>query len=301
MQKLKYLSQGDLVAVVAPAGRVEQEQILPAIEWLEEKGFRVKTGKHLYQKHYQFSARDHERAEDLQEALDDPEVRAVLFARGGYGTIRIINKLNFSNFKRHPKWLAGFSDITLLHNVCRNMGIPSLHGPMCRNFMNDKLMPRYEVEKMMGILMGEQAAYSFEYQQDNRRGSATGLLTGGNLSLLYSLLGTPYDVETRGKILFVEETSEYLYHIDRMMNSLRLAGKLEGLKGLVAGQFTEISDNPDPFGKSVQEIIMDAAEGYAFPVCFGLEAGHGGINLPLVFGKSWKLQVDTTGSILKMI
>ena len=301
MQKLKYLTQGELIAIVAPAGRVEQSQILPAIEWLEGKGFRVKTGKYLFQKYYQFSARDHERAEDLQDALDDPEVRVVLFARGGYGTVRIISRLNFSNFNKHPKWLAGFSDITLLHNVCRNMGIPSLHGPMCRNFMDDNLRPTEEAEKLLGILMGEKAEYSFESPGHNRKGSAAGQLTGGNLSLLYSLLGTSYDVDTKGKILFLEETNEYLYHIDRMMNSLRLAGKLEGLKALVAGQFTDTRDNPDPFGKTVQEIIMEAVEGYSFPVCFGLEAGHGGKNLPLVFGKSWKLQADSTKSVLKMV
>lgn len=301
MQKLKYLAPGDLVAVVAPAGKVEPAQVLPAVEWLEEKGFRVKTGKHLFHTYYQFSARDHERAEDLQEALDDPEVRAVLFARGGYGTVRIINKLNFSNLKRHPKWLAGFSDITLLHNVCRNMGIPSLHGPMCRNFMDEKLQPREEAEKMMGILMGEKVEYTFESPDHNRKGSVTGLITGGNLSLLYSLLGTPYDVDTRGKILFLEETNEYLYHIDRMMNSLKLAGKLEGLKGLVTGHFTDTRDNQEPFGKSVQEIIREAVGDFSFPVCFGMEAGHGGINLPLVFGKSWKLQVHNTQSVLKLL
>lgn len=301
MRKLKYLAQGDLVAVVAPAGRVEPAQILPAVEWLEGKGFRVKTGKHLFQKYYQFSASDQERAEDLQEALDDPEVRAVLFARGGYGTIRIIGRLNFSNFKRHPKWMAGFSDITLLHNICGTMGIPSVHGPMCRNFMDDKLKPREEVERMLGILMGEKADYTFKSLPGNRRGSASGLLTGGNLSLLYSLLGTPYDVDTRGKILFLEETNEYFYHLDRMMHSLRLAGKFEGLKGLVVGQFTDIKDNPEPFGKTVQEIVMEAVGEYSFPVCFGLEAGHGGINLPLVFGKRWKVQADITKSVLHLV
>lgn len=301
MQKLQYLAQGDLVSVVAPAGRVEPAQILPAVKWLEGYGLRVKTGKHLFDRHFQFSSRDHERAEDLQEALDDPEVKAILFARGGYGTIRIINRLDFSIFKKHPKWLAGFSDITLLHNVCLNLGIPSLHGPMCRSFMDEKLQPKAEVEKMMGILKGIKVEYSIDYQQYNRMGSAEGQLTGGNLSLLYSLLGTPFDVDTRGKILFLEETNEYLYHIDRMMNSLRLAGKLEGLKGLVAGQFTELKDNSDPFGKPVEEIILDATDGYAYPVCFGLEAGHGGTNLPLVFGKSWKLQVDNAKSVMKLL
>ena len=299
MQKLKYLTQGDLIAIVAPAGRVEQSQILPAIEWLEGKGFRVKTGKYLFQKYYQFSARDHERAEDLQDALDDPEVRVVLFARGGYGTVRIISRLNFSNFNKHPKWLAGFSDITLLHNVCRNMGIPSLHGPMCRNFMDDNLRPTEEAEKLLGILMGEKAEYSFESPGNNRKGSAAGQLTGGNLSLLYSLLGTSYDVDTKGKILFLEETNEYLYHIDRMMENFRKGSWMTRLRGMVVGGMTDMNDNAIPFGYSAIESIRRSLEGVDIPVAFGFTAGHLDHNLALIMGAEVDLEVHESGSTLK--
>jgi muramoyltetrapeptide carboxypeptidase len=226
-------------------------------------------------------------------------VKAIIFARGGYGTVRIVEKLNFDVFAKFPKWLAGFSDITILHNICNRLEIPSLHGAMVRDGVGSNGIPTPGFLAMIETLEGKQTRYNLDSYPLNKAGKAKAQITGGNLSLLYSLIGTPYDLDTNGKILFIEEIGEYLYHTDRMMTSLRLAGKLKDLKGLVVGQFTDVKDNPDPFGKSVEEIIIEAVAGYDFPVCFGMQAGHGEPKLPLVFGQEWSMEVNETSAILK--
>ena len=299
MNFIRYIEPGDLIAVVAPAGKVQPERVLPAISWLGSRGYLIGQGKHLFGSCFQYSGTDDERTNDLQTAFDNPEVKAIIFARRGYGTVRIIEKLNFDVFRKYPKWITGFSDITILHNVLNQMHYPSLHGAMVRDGVKPDGTPTQGFLAMIESLEGKKHLYKTEPSQFNRYGNESGTLVGGNLSLLYSLLGTPYDLDTSGKILFIEEIGEYLYHTDRMMISLRLAGKLKGLKGLVVGQFSDVKDNPEPFGKTIEEIISEAVAGYGYPVCFGMQAGHGEPNLPLVFGQEWNLEVSETGAVLK--
>jgi muramoyltetrapeptide carboxypeptidase len=298
MQLLNYIQPGDLISVVAPAGKVQSERIMPAIQWLENRGYRVWQGEHLFGSCFQYSGTEEERAADLQSALDNPEVKAIIFSRGGYGTVRIVEKLNFDSFLKYPKWLVGFSDITILHNICNRLEINSLHAAMVRDGVGSDGLSTPGFLAMIEMLEGKQTRYEVAPYPLNRAGSVTAPLVGGNLSLLYSLIGTPFDLDTTGKILFIEEIGEYLYHTDRMLTSLRLAGKLEGLKGLVVGQFTDVKDNAEPFGKSVEEIICEGVAGYDFPVSFGIQAGHGEPNLPLLFGQEWSLEVHETGTIL---
>lgn len=291
MQKLEYLQPGDLIAIVAPAGKVRAEEILPAISWLEKRGYRIWQGAHLLGSFFQFSGTMEERLGDLQEALDHPEVKAILFARGGYGVIHLAGKFSMDLFNINPKWLAGYSDITIMHSILANHGIPSLHGPMLRGAATPGGNTGASFVSMISMLEGDKASYCFETGVPNRPGIAEAPLTGGNLSLLYSLLGTPFDSNTGGKILFIEDIGEYLYHIDRMMHSLKHAGKLKDLKGLVVGQFTDVKDNQDPFGQKVEEIIFNAVADYDYPVCFGFQAGHEGTNHPMIFGHRWRLEV----------
>ncbi len=301
MQIVRYLQPGDLIAVVAPAGKVTPDQLDPSVFWLEQRGYRVWKGEHLFGSCFQFSGTDEERTSDLQAALDHPDVRAIIFARGGYGTLRVVSKLDFGQFSLFPKWLAGFSDITILHNICSNLQIPSIHGAMLRGGIGETGNPGESLSALLHALEGRKPHYDLNPHPLGRTGNVVAPVVGGNLSLLYSLLGTPLDIDMSGKILFIEETGEYLYHTDRMMLSLRLAGKLQDLKGLVVGQFSDVKDNPEPFGKEVEEIISEAVADYTFPVCFGFPAGHGAKNLPVVLGKKWELNVQKKGASFREI
>jgi muramoyltetrapeptide carboxypeptidase len=295
------LIPGSKIRIVSPAGKCSGEEVFPAMEWLTAQGFRVETGKNYLATHFQYAGTDRERLADLQEALDDPEARAIICTRGGYGTIRLIDQLDFSRFRKFPKWVVGFSDITVLHNRLHLSGFHSVHGAMCRSFFDEKGNISEGAGAVLEILQGKKPEYHFPATQGNRQGTVKAILTGGNLSLLYSLTGTPYDVDWAGKILFLEDISEYLYHIDRMMVSLRLAGKLKYLAGLIAGQFTELKDNEDPFGSSVKAIILDAVRDYDFPVCFGFPAGHEHPNLALRMGSAYKLKITGKNCSLKLL
>ncbi len=301
MKTPPFLTPGSRIRIVSPAGKCREEEILPAVGWLKENGFRVETGRHVCGHYFQYSGCDQERLSDLQEAMDDPETRAIICSRGGYGTIRLIDQLDFSRFRRHPKWLVGFSDITILHNRLHLSGYESVHGTMCRSFFPGDGKPSEGLERMMQLLRGEKPAFGIPVSPGNRRGTVSAVLTGGNLSLLYSLIGTPYDLDTAGKILFIEDIGEYLYHIDRMMVSLRLSGKLKFLAGLVVGQFSDVKDNEEPFGKTIEEIILDAVRDFDFPVCFGFPAGHGQPNLPLRLGARYKLKITGKECSLKLV
>ena len=301
MDSLPYLRPGDLISVVAPAGKVLPGQVMPAIGWLEQRGYRVWAGENLFGSYFQYSGNDQQRLEDLQNALDHPEVKAVIFARGGYGTVRIMDKIDFTRFLDSPRWLVGYSDITLLHAACSGMGVPSLHGAMLRNGVSEDGIPDPGFLAAINVLEGGKPLYNTGQHPLDRPGSSVAAVTGGNLSLLYSTLATPFEPDTNGKILFIEEVGEYLYHTDRMMQSLKLAGKLSGLKGLVVGSFSDVKDNQDPFGKQVEEIISDAVSDYDYPVCFGFPAGHGLHNQPIVFGVNWKLTVEGSGSRFELI
>ena len=274
---------------------------MPALAWLKEKGYEVELGKHVFSEHFQYAGEDAERQDDLQEALNDAECHAIICARGGYGTVRIIDRIDFAGFKKYPKWLIGYSDVSVLHLAINKLGFATIHGTMPPFFFDKEGNETENVLSLMDLLSGKAMEYDFKVPGCDRSGSARGILIGGNLSILTSLIGTKYDFQSKGKILFIEDIDEHLYHIDRMMIQLKLAGKLEGLSGLVVGDFTQVKDNDDPFGQTVQEIICDAVKEYDFPVCFGLKAGHGHLNLALSLGQEYELIVSENANSLKLL
>ena len=282
-----YLKQGDTVAIIATARKISPEELQAAVAFLESYGLSVVFGKNVFAIENQYAGSDAQRAEDLQWALDDPEIKAIFMARGGYGTVRLMEFIDFGAFLKAPKWIVGYSDITVLHSAIHKHGIETLHATMPINFYKDEEATRSMMQALMGGLHDTTAAP----HPLNRKGKASGELVGGNLSLIYALSGTPYDIDTRGKILFIEDLDEYLYHIDRMMLQLKLSGKLEKLAGLVVGGMTDMKDNLVPFGKTAEEIILDAVKDYHFPVCFQFPAGHIDKNMALYFGRKTKLEV----------
>ena len=286
------IKPGDKIRIVSPAGKVAEKYVLPAVEWLTRQGYKVELGKHVFDTHFQFAGKDNDRLEDLQTALDDPETSAIICSRGGYGTVRIIGKIDFSGFRKNPKWLVGFSDITILHAAINQLGIATIHGAMPRFFFDENGQANENLDSLMELLTGNQAGYKIDGHPENRTGKCVAEMVGGNLSIIVSLLGTKYEIDTRGKILFIEDIDEYLYHTDRMMHQLKLAGKLDNLVGLVVGDFTDVKDNESPFGKTVHEIIAEAVVDYNYPVCFGFPAGHDKRNLALACGMNWKLEVS---------
>lgn len=286
------IKPGDKIRIVSPAGKVAEKYVLPAVEWLTRQGYKVELGKHVFNTHFQFAGTDAERLEDLQTALDDPETSAIICSRGGYGTVRIVDKLDFSGFSKYPKWLVGFSDITILHAAINQLGFATIHGAMPRFFFDENGAANENLKTVMELLTGSQAEYKIDARPENRTGKCKAGIVGGNLSIIVSLLGTKYGIDTQGKILFIEDIDEYLYHTDRMMHQLKLAGKLDNLAGLVVGDFTDVKDNESPFGKTVHEIIAGAVAEFDYPVCFGFPAGHDKRNLALAFGMNWKLEVS---------
>jgi muramoyltetrapeptide carboxypeptidase len=287
-----YLKKGDTIGITCPAGYMPAEKAAKAIETLQQWGFKVKVGKTLGHRFNYFSGTDAERLEDLQNLLDDDSVKAILFGRGGYGMSRIIDQLDFKRFRKHPKWVAGFSDITVLHaHLLRQFAIPSLHSPMCAAFNDGKDSSEY-VLSLKKALTGKKLRYEVSPAPFNRKGKASGILTGGNLSLLAHINGSKSDVKTAGKILFIEEIGEYLYNIDRMMINLLRSGKLDNLAGLVLGTFSDSQDTTLPFGQTVEELIWDKVKEFDYPVCFGFPGGHTDENLTLKMGVEWTLQVS---------
>lgn len=286
-----YLKPGDRIRIVSPAGKVSKEKLMAGIALLQDEGYEVIPGKHVFDRNFQYAGTDAHRAADFQEAVDDLQTKAIICSRGGYGTIRIIEKLNLEKLKHHPKWIVGFSDVTVLHAVLNQNGIASVHGVMPSFFVENK-KPSRSFLQLMELLTTGKSAFEVASNPLNRSGKCSGELVGGNLSLIYSLQGTPWQINTDGKILFIEDLSEYLYHLDRMMQNLYHSGQLRKLAGLVVGSFTEMKDNDSPFGKSVSEIIHEAVKNYSYPVCFDFPAGHQAKNLPLLLGSNYRLEVS---------
>lgn len=297
----RFLNPKSKIRIVSPAGKVKEEKIMPAVEWLRKESFQVEIGEHVFAEHHQFAGTDEQRLSDLQTALDDPKTDAIICARGGYGTVRIIDKLDFSKFIGNPKWLVGFSDITVLHACLNRLNVATIHGVMPQHFLDEEENPTDSLISLMTLLRGQDVEYAFPGSEENREGKANAELIGGNLSIISSLQGTPYELDTKGKILFIEEIDEYLYHTDRMMHQLKLASKLNKLKGLIVGDFTNMKDNESPFGLSVQEIIMEAVQEFNYPVCFGFPVGHDKNNQALVFGKIWELEVSKKQSTINLL
>lgn len=285
------LAPGDRIGIVAPARKVSRDEMAPAIAAIRQWGFEVVEGKHLYGEHHQFSGTDAGRAADMQGMLDDSSIRAIICARGGYGSVRIIDQLDFKRFRQNPKWIVGYSDITVFHShIHTNFGIQTLHAPMPINFNAGHHMEA-GIEGLRQVLLGTVPEYRPAPHPFNRPGKASGTLVGGNLSMLFSLTGSSSDIDTGGKILFIEDLDEYLYHIDRMMMNLKRAGKLEGLAGLVVGGMSDMNDNSVPFGKTAYEIIRDITSVYNFPVLFDFKSGHIPENLVLILGGHAELEV----------
>jgi muramoyltetrapeptide carboxypeptidase len=294
-----YLQRGDRIRIVSPAGKVQKDKILPGIELLLDEGFEVLIGNHVFDKHFQYAGTDQQRAFDLQEAIDDPLTKAIICARGGYGTVRTIEKLDFSALLKSPKWLIGFSDVTILHSVLNKLGLASIHGSMPGFYLENKKITRSFLNLMEMIATGH-SQLNVPGNPLNRNGFCSGELVGGNLSLLYSLQGTPWQLDTAGKILIIEDVDEYLYHIDRMMQNLKLSGLLQDLAGLVVGGFTESKDNESPFGKTVIEIILDAVSNYNFPVCFDFPVGHIPKNMSVMLGARYQLEVGEKVRLMRL-
>ena len=288
------------IRIVSPAGKIDKKKVLPAVQWFEKNGYYVELGKYIFAEHFQFAGTDEQRLEDLQTAFDDPETDVIICSRGGYGTVRIIDKLDFTKFAKTPKWLVGFSDITALHLALHKIEIASAHAAMPAFLFDKNGTPNENLISLMKLLRGENLNYSIQQNKNNRTGRVKAQLIGGNLSIIASLLGTDYEPDTAGKILFIEDIDEYLYHIDRLMHQLKLAGKFKNLAGLVVGDFTGTKDNKSPFGETVEEIITKVVEEFDFPVCFGFPAGHDKLNKALTFGEEWELNVTTTGTIFNL-
>ncbi len=285
-----FLKPGDKIILVSVAGKVRREPVEKAVQLLEDEGYRVQITPNAFGRFHMFSGTDVERASDMQLALDDPEAKAILFARGGYGSLRTLMQLDWSGFNKHPKWLIGFSDITVFHSFLTNHQVCSIHGVMPAFFF-DKGVRTDSSDRLLQLLRGESSTYRIPGSGLNRTGIGKGTLIGGNLSLLISLRGTELDHIYNGKILFIEDISEFDYHIDRMMMNLKFSGALSGIAGLIVGYFTDTKTSRTPFGKSVNEIIYEAVSEYGYPVAFGFPAGHELPNYPLVMGNEIAMEV----------
>jgi muramoyltetrapeptide carboxypeptidase len=295
-----YLEKGDVIGIVCPAGAMPVEKASECIRVLnEEWGFQTKVGKTLGTAFNYFSGTDEERLNDFQQMLDDDEVKAILCGRGGYGLGRIIDKIDFKKFKKNPKWIIGFSDITILHcHLYTNYYISSLHAPMAAAFNDMGYINRF-VQSLKAALEGKKAKYQCDPHEFNKKGEGIGEVVGGNLSLLAHLIGTESDLKTKGRILFLEDTGEYLYNIDRMMYQLKRSGKLSKLAGLIVGGFTDNKDTERPFGQTAYEIIHEIVREYDYPICFGFPISHEKENYTVKVGVGYKLKVGKSKVVLE--
>lgn len=283
------LKRNDLIRIVSPAKAIEQSFVDFAQSYLESKGYRVVLGEHTLGRSHYLSGTDAERMADMQDALDDPDCKAILCARGGYGSIRIVDKLNWAGFLRQPKWLVGFSDITIFHNQIQAFGLPSIHATMPLNFQSNT---EDALQSLFAALDGKTLKYSYPISSGYfKPGIADGILIGGNLAVLHALLGTPKIPDFRNAILFIEDIGEYLYAIDRMLNSLELAGVFDKISGLIIGGMTNIKDTNPPLGLNMEEIIREKTWFRNFPVCMNFPAGHLEDNRALILGHEALLKV----------
>ena len=283
-----YLKKGDTVAIVATARKNIEDNLQPAISWLKNWGLEVVIGKTIGLDKNQLAGTDEERAADFQTQLDNPNIKAIWCVRGGYGTVRMIDLLDFTKFKQNPKWIVGFSDVTVLHSHLNNLGFASIHGIMP---VSSKATEEAK-ESLRKALFGEPLEYTVPCDNMNRYGKAKGELVGGNLSILFSLLGSPSAVNCDDKILFIEDLDEYLYHIDRMMMNLKRNGCLESLKGIIVGGMTKMHDNEIPWGMNALEIIDDVTKKYNIPIIYNFPAGHMADNHALILGKQVTLEAN---------
>ncbi len=298
MKRPLSLKKGDTVGLLSTARKISKEEITHAARILNQWELKPRLGATIGTEDHQFAGTDLQRTEDFQSMLDDPEVKAIWCARGGYGTVRIIDQLDFSKYLERPKWIIGYSDITVLHSHLNLLGVNTLHATMPIDVQNDS---EEALRTLKCVLFGRIPSIETSPSVYNKLGKARGALIGGNLSILYSLLGSNSSLDTKGRILFIEDLDEYLYHIDRMMMNLRRNGYFDALAGLVVGTLTKMHDNTIPFGKNAQEIVLDRVRDLDFPVCFDFPAGHLDDNRALVFGHGYVLNVGVDGVSLDAV
>ena len=305
-KKPAYLKPGDLIGITSPAGKIKHEEIQPAIAVLQSWGFNTRAGNTIGRSDFTFGGTDDERAADLQQMLDDPEIKAIMCARGGYGSVRIVDRLKWERFKKNPKWLIGFSDITVLHNhIHRHCQVATIHSKMCNSFPDNwSAAEPVQIETIISIrdaLEGKRKmSYTFPVNERNKKGIAKGILIGGNLKTIESLAGSASDISTDDKLLFVEDTGEYLYSIDRMFWNLKRTGKLKKLKALIVGGFKIKPDDPgDEFGRTLQDIVLEKTREYNYAVCFDFPVGHQRANYALKCGVMHELKVSESEVVLR--
>ncbi len=300
-----YLQEGDHIIILSPSSKIDKSLIKGAVKLLQSWGFKVDISKHAASAHGTYAGTDSQRLEDLQSALDDEKAKAILCSRGGYGAVHLVGKLDFTRFHKHPKWLIGFSDITALHNVIQQNGYASLHAPMARH-LTVEAENDFCTLALKDILMGHTTAttaealkadqtefgYTCPAHKLNHKGTAKGILRGGNMSVFYGLRGTPYDIPAEGTILFIEDVGERPHSIERMMYNLKLGGVLDKLSGLIIGQFTEYEENKS-LGKDLYGALADIVKEYNYPICFNFPVGHVTMNLPLIEGAEVTLTIES--------
>ena len=295
-----HLKKGDTIIILAPAGKIkDREAIDPGIDLANHWGLVVFFGNHLLAQDNTFAGTDSERRDDLQKALDDPSIKAIWAARGGYGTVRIIDDLDFSKFMEHPKWIIGYSDVTVLHNKIHGLGYQSLHGQMPLTLDLEDPSQKESIQTLYGTLFGKKLQYKIPSSKYNRLGESSGQLVGGNLSIVYSMLASDTNLNMNGKVLFIEDVGEALYHIDRMMISLKRAGFFKNCGGIIVGDFKLKSNYSNRFGKTLEEIVLEAAEGTEFPIVFDFPAGHVEDNRTLLLGSYVDMKVSKNKTRIK--
>ena len=302
-----FLKAGDIIGITAPAGYITSGEIRSAVQKMESWGYKIQVGETIDKRDFTFGGTDEERAKDFQKMLDDPKIKAIMCARGGYGVVRIIDKLNWEKFKLKPKWIIGFSDVTVFHShLNKNFGIASIHSKMCNSFSDDwSLAEPIQIETIESIqlaLSGKKMKYSAIPNPQNKLGTTDGVLIGGNLKMLETLTGTKSDINTAGKILFVEDTGEYMYNVDRMFWNLKRTGKLSQLKGLIIGGFKiKVDEDSDDFGKTLQDVVLEKVKAYHYPLCFDFPVGHQRNNYALKCGVKHRLEIKNENVSLKEI
>ena len=293
----KALKNGDFIYITAPAKAVDEKDVLSAKIWFESQGYQVDVAKHCLGQHHYFSGTDQERTEDFQEGLNNPKYKAIFCARGGYGCVRIVAALDWSEFIQNPKWIIGFSDITVFHHKTLSLGIQSIHGIMAFGFEKNRLDT---LSSLKNMLTHTKSTLTSDPYALNCFGSAEGALIGGNLTILYSLLATPLTLDFRNRILFIEEVGEHVYKIDRMLQTMEMHGVFDQISGLIVGGITEVEDTTPPFGKDVHTLIYERVQDKSIPVCFNFSTGHIDENLALGMGKKIMFVSDAAGGKILM-
>ncbi len=291
----EYLKQGDKIGLVATARKISKKELNPAINLLESWGLKILYGENLFQEYNQFSGTIFQRAYDIQQMIDDDNIKAIFCVRGGYGTVQIIDYLNFDKLLKSPKWIIGYSDVTVLHSHMHNLGLSSMHATMPINFQENT---NEVIKNLHAALFGLKYCVKAPAHRLNKYGTIECEIVGGNLSILYSLLGSSSDIDTAGKILFLEDLDEYLYHIDRMIMNLKRNNKFQKIKALIIGSMSNMNDNTIPFGLNAEEIINTHITEFNFPVCFGFPAGHINNNQCIKLGVKSSLEINEKGVVL---